>query len=465
MDAGVREVGRRREWWFRSFRGRVLGALLIMGLLPVLILGGYSFFSERSRAVGMELARLSDQSQQLCVSIDKYIASNSTLVYHLALTAEVVSFMGEKNPSPARQQAMNAWLRQQCALDSDLDAIFVTRLDGLCTASSEPRFLGANYAFRSYFQDALARRARISDWQIGLRTQEPCIFAAQGVMREGKMIGVIVIRIGMTRVQKEVQARAADGKIAYLINADGIFLAHVRPDLDYSSIGPIPPRRLEAIKASRQFLGRDHPTLIKLNAESIQAVLQTAASGQAREFRYTNSGVARWVALRRLETEPWVVGVAVNESDIYTHSKRILFLTTLVCVLTLLLVLLGGIWFSRRVLLPLHGLEDTMERFGRGDSSARAGAVEGDEVGRLGLQFNAMADLIVEQTEALAQRVVTLEGILPICSSCRKIRNEDGAYQPLESYVASHTQAQFSHGLCEDCARKLYPDYYQGNKH
>jgi PAS domain-containing protein len=65
--------------------------------------------------------------------------------------------------------------------------------------------------------------------------------------------------------------------------------------------------------------------------------------------------------------------------------------------------------------------------------------------------------LIGELTTALAD-VKTLSGLLPICASCRKIKDDKGYWQSIENYVERHSQAQFSHGLCEDCMRRLYPD-------
>jgi hypothetical protein len=65
--------------------------------------------------------------------------------------------------------------------------------------------------------------------------------------------------------------------------------------------------------------------------------------------------------------------------------------------------------------------------------------------------------LIVELQEALAN-VKTLRGLIPICSSCKKIRDDQGYWTQLETYLKEHSDAQFSHGLCLDCMRKLYPD-------
>jgi integral membrane sensor domain MASE1 len=52
--------------------------------------------------------------------------------------------------------------------------------------------------------------------------------------------------------------------------------------------------------------------------------------------------------------------------------------------------------------------------------------------------------------------IKTLQGILPICSSCKKIRNDKGYWEQIESYITEHSDAEFTHGLCEDCVEKLY---------
>lgn len=56
--------------------------------------------------------------------------------------------------------------------------------------------------------------------------------------------------------------------------------------------------------------------------------------------------------------------------------------------------------------------------------------------------------------------VKMLSGLIPICSSCKKIRNDKGYWDQLESYIQTHSEAKFSHGICPECAAKLYGDYY-----
>lgn len=66
--------------------------------------------------------------------------------------------------------------------------------------------------------------------------------------------------------------------------------------------------------------------------------------------------------------------------------------------------------------------------------------------------------LIQELTEAL-KRVKTLSGLLPICASCKKIRNDDGYWEQVETYIKSRSNAEFTHGICPDCVKELYPEY------
>lgn len=63
--------------------------------------------------------------------------------------------------------------------------------------------------------------------------------------------------------------------------------------------------------------------------------------------------------------------------------------------------------------------------------------------------------LISHLQQALAE-VKTLSGLLPTCASCKKIRDDKGNWNQTEVYIRDHSQAEFSHGICPDCAKKLY---------
>ena len=66
-------------------------------------------------------------------------------------------------------------------------------------------------------------------------------------------------------------------------------------------------------------------------------------------------------------------------------------------------------------------------------------------------------NLIIDLQKALSE-VKKLSGFLPICASCKKIRDDQGYWSQIEEYISEHSEAQFSHGICPDCIRKLYPE-------
>ena len=64
-----------------------------------------------------------------------------------------------------------------------------------------------------------------------------------------------------------------------------------------------------------------------------------------------------------------------------------------------------------------------------------------------------------EALKAALKEVKTLRGIIPICSGCKKIRDDKGYWKQVEVYVRDHSDAEFSHGICPECIKKLYPDF------
>jgi len=70
----------------------------------------------------------------------------------------------------------------------------------------------------------------------------------------------------------------------------------------------------------------------------------------------------------------------------------------------------------------------------------------------------SVRERLIDELRTALETVKTLHGLLPICASCKKIRDDDGRWHTLESYIQGHSEARFSHGLCKECAEKLYPD-------
>jgi PAS domain S-box-containing protein len=78
------------------------------------------------------------------------------------------------------------------------------------------------------------------------------------------------------------------------------------------------------------------------------------------------------------------------------------------------------------------------------------------------MKHNAMErERLISELQAALEQVKLLRGLISICASCKRIFNEEGSWQQLESYLQAHSEAKFTHGICPECMKKLYPDFYQ----
>lgn len=79
--------------------------------------------------------------------------------------------------------------------------------------------------------------------------------------------------------------------------------------------------------------------------------------------------------------------------------------------------------------------------------------------------FVLLVEQVAIQQRMLTEKVQVLEGILPICAHCKKIRNEKSEWEQLENYISNHSAAQFSHSICPTCLQEHYSDYLKKSPH
>lgn len=73
-------------------------------------------------------------------------------------------------------------------------------------------------------------------------------------------------------------------------------------------------------------------------------------------------------------------------------------------------------------------------------------------------QTEEQRDKLIAELQKTMSEVKILQGFLPICSHCKKIRDDKGYWTQIETYIQKHSDTQFSHGICKECAKKYYPD-------
>jgi HAMP domain-containing protein len=182
----------------------------------------------------------------------------------------------------------------------------------------------------------------------------------------------------------------------------------------------------------------------------------------------------------------YLIGIDMRADEVDRKLHEIRFTGLLSLLASLLLALLFALYLSksltgrinpmiRRCQQIAMGRFDgtiTMRAFDEFDDLISAFNTMGEELARARAQADgAIAELeqardnlethVQERTRDLKdalEKVQVLTGMLPICSSCKKIRDDKGYWQQVEQFVSMHTGAQFSHGLCPECANALYGD-------
>jgi HAMP domain-containing protein len=182
----------------------------------------------------------------------------------------------------------------------------------------------------------------------------------------------------------------------------------------------------------------------------------------------------------------YLVGIDMRADEV-DHKLAQLRLTGLISLLgSLLLALLFALYLSRgltrridalikscrKIALGRFDARITMRTFDEFDDLIDAFNTMGEDLGQTRAQADqAIAELrdardnleqrVQERTldlESALEKVQVLSGMLPICCSCKKIRNDKGYWQQVEQFVEMHTNARFTHGLCPECGLKLYGD-------
>ncbi len=169
-------------------------------------------------------------------------------------------------------------------------------------------------------------------------------------------------------------------------------------------------------------------------------------------------------ANRRLGTL-WV-GISLAEMRAQVARDRLAGF--LVSLGVLLAGSVASLFFAARIVGPIENLREAAECIQEDDYDVSVEVDSKDEIGALGTAFNTMATRLRESRAELAlqaeeregviaqlrqaiSEVKTLSGLLPICATCKNVRDDEGYWTQIETYIRDHSEADFSHGICPDC--------------
>ena len=285
--------------------------------------------------------------------------------------------------------------------------------------SAADSFLGKDYSFRPYFTEAISGKSSaymalgVTSGRRGIYLAHPAIDGDGGSIR-----GVAVLKMSIDDFEKRLPADEED--VIVVTDPHGVIFMSSSPDLLYKTLWRLEPEEIVALVKTEQF-GKQTLAWSGMRRDGPTRVL--GPRGEVYEDQEAElAGLPGWhlVYLDQLHVLP---------TDIMSSLAR-----------------LSGILF----LGVFPGLGIIVLVLYRTASREIADRLESDEE----------RELLVAQQQEAAANIKTLTGLLPICAGCKKIRDDQNRWSPVEVYVSAHTTAQFSHGMCPDCMKAYYPDFH-----
>jgi hypothetical protein len=164
------------------------------------------------------------------------------------------------------------------------------------------------------------------------------------------------------------------------------------------------------------------------------------ARGLVEELDYRGVPVLAWVDA--VEGSPWLLVSKIDQAEVYAPLRDYLWIY-------LAFLAVAAVTAGVTTLMHRRAVREALLRR---EHDATVSHVEALEAGK------AEREKLIRSLRRALDDVRTLRGIVPICASCKRIRDDAGYWKQVEAYVTEHTEAQFSHGVCPECAKRLYPE-------
>ncbi|MDD2806387.1 MAG: hypothetical protein PHV33_12610 [Elusimicrobiales bacterium] len=292
---------------------------------------------------------------------------------------------------------------------------YLMNLKGVTIAASNRHtpqsFVGKSYAFRPYFTEAAAGRPG-HYLAVGVTTRERGYYASAPVHGPGgRLAGVAVIKRNLNFLGKELRMFP----LSFLVSPEGVIFLSSRPELLFRTFHPAPGTVREALAGSRQFGKVDFTPVFPQEIHNDSVVDFEGEKYHVSHTHILPDGETSHESASHLDREGWSL-ISLNS----TRPVRMARFAGILMCFTVCALLLAFF---------------------------------------IALNISEGARESAETLLKLKEEVKTLSGIVPICASCKKIRDDKGYWDKVETYVAAHTEAKFSHGLCPVCVKKLYPQY------
>ena len=395
--------------------------LLILALLSLVSIstGGYLYYSSLKESALEEVHRETISRIQIIAShIDSTLVEHQKSVKALAGLKELQQALEDKIESKILKANMILDHFHQAL---NVDVCYLMDEQGNTVASSNRNapdsFVGKNYAFRPYFREAIQGNPAIY-MALGVTSGKRGVYFSHPVYGELNDLpsGVVVVKGSTETIEQEIN-RLVEGVMLFTDPHGVIFISN-REDWLFHVLWRASPDEIAKIAKTKQFgNGPWNWTGVKRESEN---------------HFIDKSGIEYHIHQAEIKNYPgWKVIYLHDSRAMYKRISDPLFKTAGLIILILCLIIGLVVFFLYR---------------------------EASHEIVLRKKAEEQRNKLIAELQTTLSEVKTLRGFLPICSHCKNIRDDKGYWNKIESYIHEHSDAEFSHSICPECAQKHYPD-------
>ena len=442
-----------RDWPLRS---KLLALLVAGSALPLAVTTLLESRSAGALIHQSTIALLAARADQLAENLDAFHASFRRADQRLAALPQMVRFC--KLPPAERERILpdlEATLAAYAQADARTHLLAIFDPGGTVIASTASAVRGRNYAFRRYFQNALAGKATTSDLFLSVTEAGgvPTIAYAAPV-RDGAQEAVACVAVIVARGEAfwdavtERNGSAGPGSYSVVYDEYGVRIAHSFKGAElFHPAGPLDAATVSMFVADRRF-GDDTRKLLETPVPMPEEFSRVRNGNVGDEF--ASSGAREPVNLglgRRLKTVPWTLFYLVPESTANAPVRQLIRETASANVAILALALVAGLVLARSIISPVQGVTRAARTIREGDLSAHVDVRSRDELGELASAFNSMVASLRSARVELEEEVRVRTEALKTVNDSLEVRNETLAQRTAELTVRQQRDLAYGRAL------------------
>ncbi|MFL5309523.1 MAG: HAMP domain-containing protein, partial [Myxococcales bacterium] len=438
-----------RDW---PIQRKMLALLLAASIAPLVLTAVIEFRSASALIRQSATALLRARATHLADRIDDFHLTFQRSVDRFSRLPVPNAFCGASSAERAKSLAtLEEVMSVFRATDPRTHLVALFDREGTVIASTLSAIRGRNYAFRRYFQDALAGAPVTSDLFISVSEAgaiPTLAYATPMRSPSGKASCVALIVARGQEFWDLVSAgngTAGPGSYSVVFDQYGVRVAHsFNASEIFRPAAPLDPATVEMFVADKRFGERTRELLQGvIPVEEEFSRVRNGTSGEAFRVVTPANNLVNLGVGQRLRGVPWTLFFMVPERTLDAPVRQLVKETVFTNAAILLVAILAGSLLARRTVAPVHALTSAADAIRAGDLRATVDIVSGDELGRLGSTFNTMVESLRTARDELEEKVRRRTEALNVANGALETRNEELRIQAEELLVQSRElQAQ-----------------------